>query len=135
VCGGGAAIARIKPLYLEGGQFLDVDRKQVAVLGQVATGEQLDYLPALMGQAEIVVMSTLDWQVIPAENLVAAFDDSKTSLYATANTASDAQVYLEALNKGTDGVVMNTDDPQQIYALRVINEFLSLYNVISLLVR
>jgi 3-dehydroquinate synthase class II len=74
-------------------------------------------------------------QVIPAENLVAAFDDSKTSLYATANTASDAQVYLEALNKGTDGVVMNTDDPQQIYALRVINEFLSLYNVISLLVR
>ncbi|CAM6044874.1 unnamed protein product [Sphagnum compactum] len=112
------SIARIKPLYLEGGQFLDVDRKQVAVLGQVATGEQLDYLPALMGQAEIVVMSTLDWQVIPAENLVAAFDDSKTSLYATANTASDAQVYLEALNKGTDGVVMNTDDPQQIYALR-----------------
>ncbi len=62
-CVGGAAIARIKPLYLEGGQFLDVDRKQVAVLGQVATGEQLDYLPALMGQAEIVVMSTLDWQV------------------------------------------------------------------------
>ncbi|CAK9255798.1 unnamed protein product [Sphagnum jensenii] len=112
------SIARIKPFYLEGGQFLDVDRKQVAVLGQVATGEQLDYLPALMGQAEIVVMSTLDWQVIPAENLVAAFDDSKTSLYATANTASDAQVYLEALNKGTDGVVMNTDDPQQIYALR-----------------
>ncbi len=42
---------------------MDVDRKQVAVLGQVATGEQLDYLPALMGQAEIVVMSTLDWQV------------------------------------------------------------------------
>lgn len=59
-------MARIKPLYLESGQFLDTENKQVAVFGQVASGEQLDYLPSLMSNAEIVVMNALDWQVCQA---------------------------------------------------------------------
>ncbi len=58
-----AAIARIRPLYLEGGQFLDKEKKKVAVLGQVDTGEEQQNLAALLGQAEVVVMDALDWQV------------------------------------------------------------------------
>jgi 3-dehydroquinate synthase class II len=58
-------------------------------------------------------------QVIPAENMVAAFQGSGTALYATASTASDAQVYFEALEMGTDGVVLHTDDPSEIFALKV----------------
>ncbi len=58
-----AAIARIRPLYLEGGQFLDNEKKKVAVLGQVDTGEEQQNLAALLGQAEVVVMDALDWQV------------------------------------------------------------------------
>jgi 3-dehydroquinate synthase class II len=57
-------------------------------------------------------------QVIPAENMVAAFQDSNTALYATASTASDAQVYLEALEMGTDGVVLHTDDPLEVFSLK-----------------
>lgn len=59
-----SALARIEPLYLESGQFLDAENKQVAVLGQVATGEQLDCVPALMDKAKVVVMNAVDWQVI-----------------------------------------------------------------------
>lgn len=59
-----SALARIEPLYLESGQFLDAENKQVAVLGQVATGEQLDRVPALMDKAKVVVMNAVDWQVI-----------------------------------------------------------------------
>ena len=47
-----------------------------------------------------------------------AFQDSSTALYAVANSASDSQIYLEALGKGTDGVVLHTDDAAQIYALK-----------------
>jgi len=36
----------------------------VAVLGQVASGEQLDSLPALMDKAGVVVMNAIDWQVV-----------------------------------------------------------------------
>ncbi|CAM6079779.1 unnamed protein product [Sphagnum tenellum] len=112
------SIARIRPLYLEGGQFLDNEKKKVAVLGQVDTGEEQQNLAALLGQAEVVVMDALDWQVIPAENMVAAFQDSNTALYATASSASDAQVYLEALEMGTDGVVLHTDDPLEVFSLK-----------------
>jgi hypothetical protein len=57
-------------------------------------------------------------QVAAAERMVTAFQDSSTALYAVANSASDSQIYLEALGKGTDGVVLHTDDPAQIYALK-----------------
>lgn len=50
---------------------------------------------------------------------MAAFQDSSTALYATASTATDAQAYLEALEKGTDGVVLHTDDPSEVFALKV----------------
>ncbi|KAG0611650.1 hypothetical protein M758_7G155300 [Ceratodon purpureus] len=114
------SLARIDPLYLESNQFLDSEKKQVAVLGQVSSGEQLESLPALMGKADVVVMNALDWQIIPAENMVAAFQEhgGSTALYATANSAIDAQVYLEALEKGTDGVVLHTDDPAEVFALK-----------------
>lgn len=57
------ALAKIDPLYLESNQFLDSEKKQVAVLGQVSSGEQLESLPALMGKADVVVMDALDWRV------------------------------------------------------------------------
>lgn len=111
-------MARIRPLYLEGGQFLDPQSRQVAVLGQCSSGERLDYLPALMGRAEVVVMNGLDLQVTVAESMVEAFQDSSTALFAVAHSARDAQVYLEVAEKGTDGVVLHTEDPAQIYALK-----------------
>jgi 3-dehydroquinate synthase class II len=36
-------------------------------------------------------------QVIPPEDIVAAFQGRRTLLFATASTAADAQVYLEVL--------------------------------------
>lgn len=53
-----------------------------------------------------------------AEKMVEAFQDSSTALFAVAHNAGDAQVYLEAFDKGTDGVVLHTEDPAQIYALK-----------------
>lgn len=55
---------------------------------------------------------------------MAAFQDSRTALYATASTATDAQVYLEALEKGTDGVVLQTDDISEVFALKVRDSWL-----------
>jgi 3-dehydroquinate synthase class II len=58
-------------------------------------------------------------QIIPPEDIVAAFQGRHTKLFATATTAYDAQVYLEALEKGTDGVVLHTDDLSEVLALKV----------------
>lgn len=40
-------------------------------------------------------------------------------LYATATTASDSRVYLEASDKCTDGIVLQTDDISEVFALKV----------------
>ena len=53
-------------------------------------------------------------QVIPAENLVAAFQSGAAKLLGVATSASDAQVMLEALELGTAGVVLRTEDPLEV---------------------
>jgi len=58
-------------------------------------------------------------QFVPAEKVVAAFQHHSTTVYATASTSSEAQVYLEALEKGTDGIVLQTDDPREVFAFMV----------------
>lgn len=63
-----------------------------------------------------VVMDATDWRVIPAENLVAAFQGSKGQLLALTTSAADARLMLEALEMGTAGVILRTDDPVEVTA-------------------
>lgn len=58
-------------------------------------------------------MDATDWRVIPAENLVASFQGSAAKLLAVATGAEDARLMLEALEGGTAGVILRTDDPAQ----------------------
>jgi hypothetical protein len=53
-------------------------------------------------------------QVIPAENLVAALQGGPAQLFACAASAADAQVMLEALEVGVQGVLLRSDDPVQV---------------------
>ena len=53
-------------------------------------------------------------QVIPAENLIAAFHSSKAQLVARANSASSAELMLDALEIGVQGVVLDTEDPSEV---------------------
>ncbi|KAJ7570315.1 hypothetical protein O6H91_01G114700 [Diphasiastrum complanatum] len=99
-----ASIARIDPLVLKDNQFLNVDSKQIGILRHVSSGNELQDLKSLDGQTEVVVMNALDWQVIPAEGMVAAFQGSKTSVFAIAKTATEAKVFLE--------------DPEEVFALK-----------------
>lgn len=53
-------------------------------------------------------------QVIPAENLVAAFQSSPGQLLGVSGSAADARVMMEALEAGTAGVVLRTEDPLEV---------------------
>lgn len=59
-----------------------------------------------------------NWSIIPIENLIAAKQKSPGSkLIATAPDADTAKIFLEALERGTDGVALTTEDPHQVRAL------------------
>lgn len=55
-------------------------------------------------------------QIIPAENLVAAFqgDRARARLLAVASSCEGGRVMLEALEAGTHGVVLRTEDPGEV---------------------
>lgn len=76
-------------------------------------------------QPGFLVMDCSDWQIIPAENLVAAFQGKPAALLGIATSASDARVMLEALEAGTAGVVLKTDDPLQVRELAAYLKTLS----------
>ncbi len=62
---------------------------------------------------DYIIINCLDWRVIPLENLIARAC-GKSRLIAEVTNAQDAQLVLEALELGTDGVLLKTDSPDEL---------------------
>jgi 3-dehydroquinate synthase II len=62
---------------------------------------------------DYVIINCLDWRVIPLENLIAR-TSRKSKLIAEVSNAQDAQLVLEALELGTDGVLLRTDSTDEL---------------------
>ena len=63
--------------------------------------------------ADYTVVVGTDWQIIPLENLIARIGE-ETSLVAGVTSAEEAQTAYETLELGVDGVLLDTDDPDEI---------------------
>jgi 3-dehydroquinate synthase II len=64
-------------------------------------------------QVDYIILNCLDWRVIPLENLIAK-KRGKSKLIAEVTTADDAKLVLEALELGTDGVLLKTSNPNEL---------------------
>ena len=62
---------------------------------------------------DYVIINCLDWRVIPLENLIAK-GRGKSTLIAEVTTSEDAKVVLEALELGTDGVLLKTGNSNEL---------------------
>eukprot|EP00252_Welwitschia_mirabilis_P023704 TRINITY_DN6776_c0_g2_i3.p1 TRINITY_DN6776_c0_g2~~TRINITY_DN6776_c0_g2_i3.p1 ORF type:complete len:412 (+),score=81.25 TRINITY_DN6776_c0_g2_i3:258-1493(+) len=128
-----ASTATIQPLFVGNGRLYDHENKQVGLFAEISSPSQLEEINKMAGQSENVIIDCLDWQIIPAENVVAAFQDSGTSTFAVTNNVQDAQVFFEALERGMDGVILHTDDVQLIFELKAyFNRRDNLKDVINL---
>ena len=58
-----------------------------------------------------VVLRMLDWTIIPVENLLAR---RKTNIMVQVNTSEQAKLMVEILERGVDGVVLDTTDVNEI---------------------
>ncbi|MFC1691332.1 3-dehydroquinate synthase II [Nanoarchaeota archaeon] len=65
---------------------------------------------AKLGKDKIIIIKTSDWTVIPLENLIA----QNAKIVAEVTNAKDAQTALETLEKGVDGILLNTKDMSEI---------------------
>ncbi|KAB2613902.1 hypothetical protein D8674_036218 [Pyrus ussuriensis x Pyrus communis] len=113
-----SSIALIDTLFVEEGAIFDGENRRVATMLEVANPKELELLQPDKALGENVVVDLLDWQVIPAENIVAAFQGSGKTVFAVSKTALEAQVFFEALEHGLGGVVLKVEEVKAVLDLR-----------------
>ena len=81
---------------------------------ELSTPEDQDRAMAMAGKRSGVILDSSDWTVIPLENLIAKFRNSGTKVFACAADKEQAKLYMQTLEKGVDGIVVSTTDPNAI---------------------
>ncbi|KAJ0754437.1 putative 3-dehydroquinate synthase II [Helianthus annuus] len=110
-----SSIALIAPLFVEEAKIVDEAGNLVATFSEISSPQQLEQLQP---GADNVIVDLLDWQVIPAENIVAAFHGHHKTVFAISKSLSEAQIFLEALEKGLGGVVLKTENVEDVLELK-----------------
>jgi len=107
------------------GEYVDGVRElgliqTIAENGDIKTGEDVieleinskeDEAEAIKhGASRMIIVRTEDWKVIPLENLVA----QTRNVIASVSSYEEAELALEALEAGVDGILLNTEDLNEI---------------------
>ena len=71
------------------------------------------FAEAAAADAEYTLVVGEDWKIIPLENLIARIGE-ETSLVAGVRSAEEARTAFETLELGADGVLLDTDDADEI---------------------
>ena len=95
--------------------------KTVEAGGDIRPGEDVEFIDIAGKQDEdraaavpaekIVVLRMLDWTIIPIENLLAR---RGANIMVQVENSKHAKLMVEILEKGVDGVVLKTDDVNEI---------------------
>ncbi|QIO22196.1 3-dehydroquinate synthase II [Haloarcula sp. JP-L23] len=71
------------------------------------------FAEAVATEADYTIVVSENWQIIPLENLIARVGE-ETDLIAGVTSAEDARTAYETLERGADGVLLDTDDIDEI---------------------
>ncbi|BDA42244.1 3-dehydroquinate synthase [Coccomyxa sp. Obi] len=108
-------LAKFTAIAVDGNTIRDQpSNKKIGQYRSISSGEELKALQAESITGGITILDMADWRIIPAENLVAAFQGTGSELMPVATSAADAKVMLEALEAGTDGVVLKTNNAAEV---------------------
>ncbi len=69
----------------------------------------------------LIVIGT-DWKVIPLENLIASLQGYDCKIIAGVKDAKEAKLTLETLEHGSDGILLDADDPSEIKKVKTLME-------------
>lgn len=66
------------------------------------------------GGISFVIIDLDDWRIIPLENVIAAFQDTKTEIFAVAKSIEEVETLFTVLELGVDGVIISTNNEDDI---------------------
>lgn len=104
------------PPDLSGSADITTLRRESDVNGafiRVTSSAYEDFAATAAADAEFTIVVAEDWQVIPLENLIARIGED-THLIAGVQSATEAETAFETLELGVDGVLVDSDDPDDI---------------------
>ncbi len=113
-------LGRFEALIAKGDEVLsghDVIGRTITI----SSPADLGAASALRGRVKNIIIRAKDWKVIPLENLIAEFQGSDTKLLASASTPGEAKLFLETMEKGADGIVVEADDPSALKAFSALD--------------
>jgi len=110
------SLGKMEAIYLKKNVSADGDYEYV----EIDDPKGQEHAMSLAGKRDTVIVSTTDWTVIPLENMIARFGTSGTKVYASASSLEDARLFFTTMEKGVDGIVIDTDDPLSIVRYRDI---------------
>jgi 3-dehydroquinate synthase II len=73
-----------------------------------------DILLASQMGADFVIVDSVDWKIIPLENIIAKIHKSKTKIYTTAKNSEEVRTMFGILELGVDGVILDTNNEQEV---------------------
>ena len=83
--------------------YIDIQNKKTELFAAVV-GKIADYL----------IISASDWRIIPLENLIAALEKEDVEIIAAAKDLQETQTSLQILERGVDGILIDSDDMSAI---------------------
>lgn len=90
-------------------------RKPHGIFKEVKNDKDIEeILQASEMGADFVIVESVDWKIIPLENIIAKAHKSKTKIYTTAKNSEEVRTMFGILELGVDGVILDTDSEQQV---------------------
>ncbi len=98
--------------------------KETAIYIPIESKEDEEFASevARFGFIDYIIIEGKDWKIIPLENLIADLFNRDVKIIASVNNLEDAKTSYEILEKGTDGVLLQPKDLEDIKELSKIIE-------------
>ena len=92
----------------------------------IITDKKHEQLASELGKVvDYLILLSEDWTVIPLENIIAGLQSEDVKIVAAVSTVEEAKVALETLEVGTDGVIFEPKNFQQIKEMANLIENIS----------
>ena len=93
------------------------DGKEVAVYVEINNKEDEQLVSKLGTVADYVILKGKNWKVIPLENIIASLQDRNSKMMVDVPNYEEAKLALETMEHGSDGVLLSSNDGNEIRKL------------------
>ena len=98
-------LGRFNAIECEGDEFFS-EGKKIGEAVRIGADEDLKRAYDLIDKVQYLVTISENWKIIPLENLISQIQGSQTKLLPVCETPEEAKLFLETMEKGSDGVVV-----------------------------